>query len=117
MYHLACKSLIELSDDTDDLVWYTVVAKDVPDCLPINTIKCFFKVNEAHIERHLPLHSLLHNDSEGCNLIGAGALFSESCLLISEFLVNGFLHPLQNDAGKDFAGDGQQGDPSPLAAL
>ena len=91
VYHLGCKSLIESSDDTDDLVWYTVVAKDVPDCLPINTIKCFFKVNEAHMERRLPFHSLLHNDSEGCNLIDAGALFSESCLLISEFLVNGFL--------------------------
>ena len=82
---LTSKSLIESSDDTDDLVWHTVVAKDVLDCLPINTIKCFFKVNEAHIERRLPFHSLLHNDSEGCDLIGTGALFSVSGLLRSEF--------------------------------
>ena len=94
MYHLTRKSLVESSDDTDDLVWHTIVAKDVLDCLPINTIKCLFKVSEAHTERHLPFHSLLRNDSEDCDLIGAGTLFPESGLLISEFLVDGFLHPL-----------------------
>ena len=91
------------------------MAKVVPDCLPINTIKCLFKVNEAHAERRRPFSSLLHHNSEGYDLVGAGALFPESSLLISEFLVDGFLHPLRIDAGKDFAGDGQQSDSSHLA--
>ena len=63
MYDLAEKSLVEFLDDVYNLDGHTIMEKDIPNCLPINAIKCLFKINKAYIERGLPFNCLFHKHS------------------------------------------------------
>ena len=49
-YDLAEKSLVGFLDDVYNLDVDTMMEKDIPNCLPINAIKCFFQ-NQQNIHR------------------------------------------------------------------
>ena len=65
-------------------------------CLSVCSVK-HLKINKTFMGWSLLLYCLPYKDCECNYLISAGSVFPDPHLLISESLVNGVIHPLQDD--------------------
>ena len=87
-----------------------------PDDISVNTVKSSLKVDEDCVQGSLPLEGLLDDDAYGCNVIRAGTNFSEVCLFIQKWFVQGTFQSLEDYSAQYFAGNRQQHDSSPVVA-
>ena len=89
-YLLTC---IQVSLETDKVVWYFNLFKYLPQFVVIHTVKGFSIVNEAEIDVFLHLFSFFYDPIDVGNWISGFFAFSKSSLNIWKFSVHVLLKP------------------------
>ena len=84
---------IQISQETDQMVWYSRHLKNFPQFVEIHTVKGFGIVNKAEVDVFLELSSLFDDPTDVGNLISGSAAFSKSSLNIWKFTVHILLKP------------------------
>ena len=75
------------------MVWYSLILKNFPQFVAINTVKSFGIVNKAEIDVFLELFCFFDDTMDVGNLISGSSAFSKSSLNIWKFLVHVLLKP------------------------
>ena len=88
---------IQVSQETDKVVWYSYPFKNFLQFIVIHTVKGFSVVNEAEVDVFLELLCFLHNPRNFGNLISDSSAFSISSLYIWKFMVHVLLKPSLKD--------------------
>ena len=83
---------IQVSQETNKVVWYSHIFKNFPQSVVIHTVTGFSVVNEAEVDIFLEFPCLFYDPMDAGNLI-SGSSFSKSSLNIWEFLVHVLLKP------------------------
>ena len=84
-YFLTC---IQISQEADQVIWYSHLFKNVPQSVVIHTVRGFGVVIKAEVDVYLEL-SCFFDDSAGVgNLISGSSAFSKTSLNIREFTVH-----------------------------
>ena len=91
--------------------------QDLPQGFAVDAIKCLLEVDEIDIQGHIPLDALLNDVAECKYVVDTSSAPSKTGLLFTEFVVNGIFYSVQDDSAKDFAGDGEKRDPTPVVAI
>ena len=86
----------QVSQETDNVVWYSHLFKNFPQFVVIHTVKGISIVNEADVFLELPC--FLHEPMNVDNLISGSPASSKPCLYIWKFLI----HVLLKSSLKDF---------------
>ena len=84
---------IQISQEADQVVWYSHIFQNFPQFIVIHTVKGFGIVNKAEIEGFLELFSFFHDPADVGNLISCSSAFSQSSLNIWKFMVHVLLKP------------------------
>ena len=84
-YLLIC---IQISQETDQVVWYSLVSKNFPQFVVIHTFKVFGIVNKAEVDASLELSCFFDDPEDVGNLVSGSSAFSKSSLNIWKFLVH-----------------------------
>ena len=84
---------IQISQEADQVVWYSHLLKNFPQFLVIHTIKAFGIVDKAEIDVFLELSCLFDDPADVGNLICGSSAFSKTSLNIRKFMVHIFLKP------------------------
>ena len=71
---------IQVSQESDQVVWYSYLFKNFPQFVVIHTVKCFCVVNEAEVDVFLELSCFLYDPMYVGNLISGSSAFSKSTL-------------------------------------
>ena len=88
---------IQISQETDQVVWYSHLFQNFPQFLVIHTVKGFGIVNKAEIGVFLELSCFFHDPVDVGDLISGSSAFSKTSLNIWKFTVHVLLKPgLQN---------------------
>ena len=85
---------IQISQEADQVVWYSHLLKIFPQFIVIHTVKGFGIVNKAEIDVFLELACFSHDPADVGNLISGSSAFSKSSLNIWNFTVHILLKPL-----------------------
>ena len=72
-YLLIC---IQISQETDQVVWYSLVSKNFPQFVVIHTFKVFGIVNKAEVDASLELSCFFDDPFDVVNLISGSSAFS-----------------------------------------
>ena len=91
---LAC---IQVSQETDKVIWNPHLSKNFPQFVVIHTVKGFRILNEAEVDIFLDLPWFLCDPADIGNLISPSSAFSKSSLYIWKFLVHMLLKPSLKD--------------------
>ena len=83
--------LLQVSQETGKVVWYSHLFKNFPQVFVIHTVKGFRVVNEAEVDVFLEFFCFFHDPVNVGNLISGSSAFSKPRLYISQFLVHGLL--------------------------
>ena len=83
---------IQISQETDKVVWYSHLIKNFPQFVVIQTVKGPGIVSKAAVDIFLEL-SCFSYDSTDVNLVSGSSAFSMSSLNIWKFSVNVLLKP------------------------
>ena len=88
---------IQVSQETDKMVWYSHLFKNFPQFTKIHIVKGFGIVNETEIDVSLEFSSFLYDPVNVCNSISGSSSFSNSSLDIWKFFVLIMLKPSMAD--------------------
>ena len=81
---------IQVSREAGQLVWYSLLLKNFPQCIVIHIVKGFGIVNKAEIDVFLKLSCFLDDPVDVGNLISGSSVFSKTGLNIWKFVVHVF---------------------------
>src|SRR5574341_754308 len=84
---------IQISQEVDQVVWYSHLLKNFPQFIVIHTVKGFGIVNKAEIDVCLELSSFFNDPADVGNLISGSSAFSNTSLNIRKFTVHVLLKP------------------------
>ena len=85
---------IQISQETDQVVWYSHLLKNFPQFIVIHTVKGFGILNKAEIDVFLELSYFFHDPVDVGNLISGSSAFSKTSLNIWKFTVHILLKPV-----------------------
>ena len=83
----------QFSQETGQMVWYSHILKNFPQCTVIHTVKGFGVVNKAEIDVFLELSCFFDDPADVGNLISGSSAFSKTSLNIWKFTVHVLLKP------------------------
>ena len=84
---------IQISQEADQVVWYSHPFQNFPQFIVIHTVKGFGIVNKAEIDVFLELSCYFDNPADVGNLISGSSAFLKSSLNIWKFMVHVLLKP------------------------
>ena len=84
---------IQISQEADQVVWYSHLFKNFPQFVVIHTVKGFGVVNKAEVDVFLELSCFFYDPVDVSNLISGSSAFSKTSLNIWKFLVHILLKP------------------------
>ena len=84
---------IQISQEVDQVVWYSCLLKNFPQFLAIHTIKGYGIVNKAEVDVFLELSWFIYDPTDVGNLISGSSALSKSSLNIWKFLIHVLLKP------------------------
>ena len=84
---------IQISQEADQVVWYSQVFQNFPQFIVIHTVKGFGIVNKAEIDAFLELSCFFHDPAHIGNFISGSSAFSKTSLNIRKFKVHKLLKP------------------------
>ena len=84
---------IQISQEADQVVWYSHVFQNFPQFIVIHTVKGFGIVNKAEIDVFLERFCFFDDPADVGNLISGSSAFSKSSLNIWKFIVDVLLKP------------------------
>ena len=84
---------IQISQEADQMVWYSHLFQNFPQFIVIHTVKGFSIVNKAEIDAFLELSCFFHDLADVGNLISGSSAFSKTSLNIRKFTVHILLKP------------------------
>ena len=84
---------MQISQEADQVVWYSHLFQNLPQFIVIHTVKGFGIVNKAEIDVFLELFCFLHDPADVGNLVSGSSAFSKSSLYICKFSVHALLKP------------------------
>ena len=84
---------IQISQEADQVVWYSHLFQNFPQFIVIHTVKGFSIVNKAEIDVFLELSCFFHDPEDVGKLISGSSAFSKSSLNIWKFMVHVLLKP------------------------
>ena len=90
-FFLTC---IQISQEADQVVWYSHLFQNFPELIVIHTVKGFGIVNKAEIDVFLELSCFFHDPGDVGNLISRSSAFSKTSLNIRKFTVHLLLKPV-----------------------
>ena len=93
-FFLTC---IQVSQEADQVVWYSHLFQNFQQFVVIHTVKGFGTVNKAEIDVFLELSHFFSDPTDVGNLISGSSAFSKSSLNIWKFLVYLLLKPSLKD--------------------
>ena len=93
---------IQISQEADQVVWYSHLFQNFPQFIVIHTIKGFGIVNKAEIDVFLELSCFFDDPTDVGNLISGSSAFSKSSLNIWKFTVHVLLKPGLENFEHDF---------------
>ena len=82
---------MQVSQEADQVVWYSHLLKNFPQFVVIHTVKGFGIVNKAEIDIFLELSCFFYDPTDIGNLIFDSSAFSKSSLNLWKFLVHTLL--------------------------
>ena len=86
-------SCILVSQEAGQVVWYSHLFQNFPQCIVSHTVKGFGIVNKAEIDVFLQLSCFFHDPVDVGNLISGSSAFSKTSLNIWKFTVHVLLKP------------------------
>ena len=89
---------IQVSQETDRVVWYSHRFKNFPQFVVIHTTKGFSIVNEAEVDVFLELSCFFNDPMDVGNLISDSSASSKPSLYIRKFSVPALLKPSLKDS-------------------
>ena len=84
---------IQISQEADQVVWYSQLLKNFPQFIVIHIVKGFGIVDKAEIDAFLELSCFFHDPADVGNLISSSSAFSKTSLNIRKFTVHILLKP------------------------
>ena len=84
---------IQISQETDQVFWYSHLFQNFPPFIVIHTVKGFGIVKKAEIDVFLELSCFSHDLEDVGNLISGSSAFSKTSLNIWKFTVHILLKP------------------------
>ena len=84
---------IQISQEADQVVWYSHLFQNFPQFIVIHTVKDFGIVNKAEIDVFLELSCFFDDPADVGNLISGSSAFSKTSLNIRKFTVHVLLKP------------------------
>ena len=75
---------IQISQEADQVVWYSHLLKNFPQFIVIHTVKGFGRVNKAEIDIFLELSCFFDNPADVDNLITGSFAFSKTRKIFKE---------------------------------
>ena len=101
--HVPCfLTCIQISQEADQVVWYSHLLKNFPQFIVIYTVKSFGIVNKEEIDIFLELSCFFHDPADVANLISGSSAFSKTSLYIWKFTVHVLLKPGLENFEHDF---------------
>ena len=91
--HCCFLTCIQISQEADQVVWYSHLFQNFPQFIVIHTVKAFGIVNKVEIDVSLELSCFFHDPADVGNLISGSSAFSKTSLNIREFKVHVLLKP------------------------
>ena len=79
---------IQISEEADQVVWYSHLFQNFPQFIVIHTVKGFGIVNKAEIDVLLGLSCFFDDPADVGNLISGSSAFSKTSLNIRKFTVH-----------------------------
>ena len=80
---------IQISQEAGQVVWYSHLFQNFPQCVVIHTIKGFGVVNKAEVDVFLELSCFFDDPVSAGNLISGSSAFSKSSLMVHVLLKPG----------------------------
>ena len=93
---------IQISQEADQVVWYSHIFQNFPQFIVIHTVKSFSIVNKAEIDVFLELSCFFHDPADTGNLTSGSSAFSKTSLNIRKFMVHILLKPGLENFGHYF---------------
>ena len=84
---------IQVSQEAGQVVWYSHLFQNFPQCIVIHKVKGFGIVNKAEIDVFLKLSCFFDDPADVGNLISGSSAFSKTSLNIRKFTVHVLLKP------------------------
>ena len=84
---------IQISQEADQVAWYSHLFQNFPQFIVIHTVKGFGMVNKAEIDVFLELSCFFEDAANVGNLISGSSTFSKTSLSIWKFTVQVLLKP------------------------
>ena len=84
---------MQISQEADQVVWYSHLYQNFPQFIVIHTVKGFGTVNKAEIDVFLELSCFFDDPVKVGNLISGSSAFSKTSLKIWKFTIHILLKP------------------------
>ena len=84
---------ISICQEAGQVVWYSHLFQNFPQCIVIHTIKGLGIVNKGEIDFFLEISCFFHDPADVGNLISGSSAFSKTSLIIRKFTVHVLLKP------------------------
>ena len=84
---------IQIAREEHQVVWYSHLLKNFPQCVVIHTVKNFGIANKAEVDVFLELSCFFNDPTDVGSLISGSSAFSKSSLNTCKFLVHILLKP------------------------
>ena len=84
---------IQISEEADQVVWYSQLFKNFPQFTVIHTVRGFGIVNKAEVDVFLELSCFFDDPMDVGNLISGSPAFCKSSLNIWKFWIHILLKP------------------------
>ena len=88
---------IQASQDACQVVWYSHLLKNFPQCVVIHTVEGFTVVSEAEVDVFLEFPCLFYDSTDSGNLIFGSSAFCKLSFYIWKILVHILLKPSLKD--------------------
>ena len=82
------ETCIQVSQETDQVVWYSHLFRNFPQLIVIHTVKDFSIVNEEEVDVFLELSCYFDDPADVGNLISGSSAYSKSSLNIWKYSVH-----------------------------
>ena len=92
-YNCCFLTCIQISQEADQVVWYSHLFKNFPQFVKIHTVKGFGILNKAELDVFLELSWFFNDSMAVANLISGSSSFSKTSLNIWKFTVLVLLKP------------------------
>src|SRR5574341_1309982 len=84
---------IQVSQEADQVVWYSHLFQNFPQSIVIHTVKGFGILSKAEIDVFLELSCFFHDPADVGNLISGSSSFSKTSLNNWKFIIHVLLKP------------------------